>query len=149
VIRIRVCTTIDAPPVDVWRAVEHIERHPDWMRDAVSVTFRSEARSGVGAEFDCLTRVGPVVNHDRVVVTRWEPGRVMGIEHRGAVTGDAEFRLEPRYPDRTRFCWEERLRFPWWLGGIAGERVGGQVLRRIWSGNVARLKDQVEAASGG
>ena len=51
----------------------------------------------------------------------------MGIEHRGAVTGDGEFRLRPvAGGDATEFCWEERLRFPWWLGGAAGERSGAR-----------------------
>jgi uncharacterized protein YndB with AHSA1/START domain len=143
-IRIRVCTTINTPPDVVWRALEDIERHTEWMKDAVTVTFRSEMHRGVGAEFDCLTRVGPLWNTDHFVVTQWRPGEIMGIEHRGAVKGEAEFRLEPRYGDRTRFCWEERLRFPWWLGGFAGERVGGPVLHHVWKNNVARLKTQIE-----
>ena len=68
----------------------------------------------------------------------------MGIAHRGAVTGDGEFRLCPWGDDATQFCWEERLRFPWWLGGVAGEQAGKPVLRRLWQGNLARLKDQIE-----
>ena len=93
VITIRVCTTIAAPPDEVWAAVEHIEHHIEWMQDAESITFRSEQHAGVGAEFDCLTRVGPLHTTDHFVVTVWEPGVAMGIEHRGAVTGDGEFRL--------------------------------------------------------
>jgi len=31
----------------VWRTVEQIERHVDWMADAVSITFTSAARRGV------------------------------------------------------------------------------------------------------
>ena len=33
-VRIRVCTTIDAPPATVWAAIEHIESHMEWMADA-------------------------------------------------------------------------------------------------------------------
>ena len=73
--------------------------------------------------------IGPLFTTDRFVVTQWRPGELMGIEHHGAVKGDAEFRLAPEGADRTRFCWEERLRFPWWLGSVVGERVGGPVLR--------------------
>jgi uncharacterized protein YndB with AHSA1/START domain len=145
-ITVTVCTTIDASPATVWAAVEDIESHTDWMKDAVRITFKSEPHRGVGAEFECLTRVGPLFTTDKFVVTRWRPGEVMGIEHRGAVTGNAEFRLEPHGDARTSFCWEERLRFPWWLGGIVGERVGGPVLRRLWSGNIARLKASIEDA---
>lgn len=145
-VTVTVCTTIGAPPATVWAAVENIESHTDWMKDAVRITFKSAQHSGIGAEFECLTRVGPLFTTDKFVVTQWRPGEMMGIEHRGAVTGDAEFRLEPDGHERTRFCWEERLSFPWWLGGFVGERVGMPVLRRLWSGNIARLKASIEDA---
>ncbi len=112
---------------------------------------RSAASShdGVGAEFDCLTRVGPLHTTDHFVVTKWEPGAVMGIEHRGAVTGVGEFRLRPLAGgDSTDFCWEETLTFPWWLGSVAGEQFGRPVLKRIWEGNLRRLKARVEDAPG-
>lgn len=145
-VTIHICTTIAAPPDAVWRAVEHIETHTEWMADAESITFRSVQHQGVGAEFDCLTRVGPLHTTDRFVVTRWDPGVAMGIEHRGAVTGVGEFRLQSLSDGAsTEFCWEETLTFPWWLGGIAGERVGRPVLTRIWQGNLRRLKTKVEA----
>ena len=144
-ITIRVCTTISAPPEHVWAAVERIEDHTEWMQDAESITFRGVQRTGVGAEFDCLTRVGPLHTTDRFVITVWQPGEAMGIAHRGTVTGDGEFRLYPWGDGATQFCWEERLRFPWWLGSAVGERAGKPVLRRLWQGNLARLKAQIEA----
>jgi hypothetical protein len=145
VIAIRVCTVILAPPDEVWRAVERIESHTEWMQDAVSISFRGAQREGVGAEFDAETRVGPLRTTDRFVVTRWEPSVAMGISHRGAVTGDGEFVLTA-WGDATMFCWAEQLRFPWWMGGTAGEQAGKPVLRRIWRQNLARLKHAVEAA---
>jgi hypothetical protein len=145
-VTIHVCISIAASPDAVWRAVEHIETHTAWMRDAERITFRSERQAGVGAAFDCLTRVGPLHTTDRFVVTKWEPGVAMGIEHRGAVTGCGEFRLRPLAGgDATDFCWEERLTFPWWLGSLAGEQFGRPVLHRIWEGNLRRLKAEVEA----
>ncbi len=142
---IRIAVMIDAPPDAVWRAVERIETHTEWMADAESITFRSEAHSGVGAAFDCVTRVGPLHTTDHFVVTRWDPSVAMGIEHRGAVTGTGEFVLTP-FDDgtATQFSWEESLRFPWWLGGPVGEVAGKPVLERIWRGNLRRLKTIVE-----
>lgn len=142
---IHVCTTIAAPPDDVWRAVEHIESHTGWMADAERITFRSERHQGVGAEFDCLTRVGPLRTTDRFAITRWDPPVAMGIEHRGAVTGIGEFRLRPLAGgDHTDFCWDETLAFPWWLGSLAGEWIGRPVLTRIWEGNLRDLKARIE-----
>ena len=145
---IHIAVMIDATPDAVWRAVERIESHVDWMADAETITFRSEAHAGVGAEFDCLTKVGPLHTTDRFVVTRWDPGVAMGIEHRGAVTGTGEFTLAPVDGGvRTQFTWEETLRFPWWLGGPVGEVAGKPVLEQIWKGNLRRLKAKVEQPS--
>jgi carbon monoxide dehydrogenase subunit G len=144
VITITVCETIDATPDAVWDAIEDIESHTEWMQDAVRIWFTGEQHTGVGATFECLTRVGPLSTLDRFAVTRWEPGRVLGIEHRGAVTGTAEFRLRDTHEGSTRFCWEERLRFPWWFGGVAGEQAAQPVLRSVWRRNVARLKASIE-----
>jgi uncharacterized protein YndB with AHSA1/START domain len=146
-VTIHVCITIAAPPDDVWRAVECIETHEEWMQDAESITFLTEQRSGVGAEFVCRTKVGPLHTNDHFVVTRWEPGAAIGIEHRGAVTGAGEFRLRPLAGGAsTDFCWEETLTFPWWLGSAAGERLGRPVLKRIWGGNLRRLQTKIERA---
>ena len=138
---------IDASPADVWEAVEEIETHVEWMADAEKITFRSDAHAGVGAAFDCLTVVGPLRTTDHFVVTRWDPGVAMGIEHRGAVTGTGEFTLAPVDDGRTtQFTWEEVLTFPWWMGGPVGEVAGKPVLERVWKGNLRRLKTKVERA---
>ena len=144
-IEVRVCTTIGAPVGDVWSTIERIERHTEWMRDAVSIEFEGAQREGVGTAFSCLTRIGPLSTTDRFVVTGWHPPALMAIRHRGAVRGNGDFRLR-EVDGGTEFCWEEWLRFPWWLGGAVGERVGRPVLRRVWAGDVARLKALVEAS---
>lgn len=141
---IKVCTLIDAPPARVWEIVEAIERHTDWMADAERITFVTASTRGVGAAFDCLTRVGPLRLNDRMTVIEWDPGRSIGIEHRGIVTGAGRFSIAKRRHGRTRFCWHERLRFPWWMGGFVGERVAKPVLRKLWRGNLERLKHIAE-----
>ena len=87
--RIRVTTVIRAPRRHVWAAIRDVARHVDWMEDAVAIRFTSPRRSGVGATFDCDTRVGPLRLTDRMEVTEWKEGRVMGIRHVGVVTGTA------------------------------------------------------------
>jgi len=145
-VRISQCRRFQATPAAVWHAVEDISTHPEWMRDAVEVTFLSEQHDGVGAEFACLTKIGPLRNHDVLRVTEWEPGAVMGIAHTGVVTGSGRFTLAPD-ADGTMFCWEEVLRFPWWMGGPVGERVAKPVLGHVWRTNLRRLQAIVEHTS--
>jgi hypothetical protein len=145
-VRIRVCTTIEATPAVVWAEVEQIERHVEWMADAVSIEFVGRRRAGVGTKFASLTRVGPLRANDVAVVTEWEPRRAMEIAHRGVVTGTGRFTLRRRRHHRTRFCWEERLRFPWWMGSVVGERLAKPILKRIWRGNLRALRQRVECA---
>ncbi len=144
--RIQVSTEIDAPRSRVWEMVEPIERHVDWMTDAVEIRFTSEATRGVGTEFECDTSVGPITLTDTMTVTEWVPEQRMGVRHTGVVTGSGVFELEPIDLDRrTRFTWTEDLTFPWFLGGRLGEVVGGQaIMKQIWRRNLKTLKQLVE-----
>lgn len=147
--RITVSTTLDAPPQQVWAAVEDVGSHVDWMQDAVAIHFTSEQTAGVGTAFDCDTRVGPFRMTDHMEITEWVPGKAMGVRHVGLVTGNGVFRLQPvgRGRDRgsrTRFVWSERLVFPWWMGGPVGSFVAKPVFRHIWKTNLRNLKDLVE-----
>ena len=147
---IRVAVEIDATPAQVWEIVEPIDRHVDWMHDAVAIRFTSDQTRGVGTEFLCDTKVGPIKLVDRMEITEWVPREVMGVRHIGLVTGNGRFTLEPidpspPGPSRTQFVWEETLVFPWWLGGPIGAFIGGKlVLRAIWKRNLRGLKRLVE-----
>jgi hypothetical protein len=142
---IHLCTTIGATVEQVWATVEDIATHIEWMADAESIDFVTEQRAGVGTEFDCRTRVGPFTTVDRMRVTEWVPGAVMGIEHRGVVTGAGRFTLRSAGAGITEFCWTEDLVFPLAMGGGLGERAGRPVLDRVWRANLRRLRDLAEA----
>ena len=145
--RISVSIDLDATPARVWEIVEPVERHVDWMADAVAITFETEQTRGVGTRFLCDTKVGPIRLTDTMEITQWVPGEAMGVRHVGIVTGTGVFTLSPLDGGtRTRFTWEEELRFPWWLGGRLGELVGGQVvMKAIWRRNLVKLKALVDA----
>ena len=145
---IKVSIDIDASPEAVWTVVEPVERHVDWMHDAVAIRFTTDQHRGAGTEFLCDTKVGPFKLVDRMEITEWEPGEVMGVRHTGLVTGSGRFTLTPiDLGRRTRFTWEETLIFPWWMGGPLGAFIGGRVaLAPIWRRNLRALRDLVEAA---
>jgi len=142
-VAVHVTVDLAAPPDAVWSRLQHIDSHVEWMADAETITFRTAQRDGIGTEFECRTRLGPFVTNDVMRVTEWEPQAVMGIEHRGLVRGSGRFTLTPTGTG-TRFAWDEQLKFPWWMGGRAGEVVAKPVLRRVWQGNLDRFRDQVE-----
>lgn len=138
---IAVSVEIDAPVDRVWRALEPIETHSDWMADAESIEFLTNQRRGVGTEFIAHTRIGPIRLADKMVITSWEPGQRMGVRHEGLVSGSGDLLLEAiDLGRRTRLRWEESLSFPWYFGGRIGEVVGGRaVLGPIWRRNLQRL----------
>ena len=145
--RLRVETTIQAPPGEVWAHLEDIATHTEWMADAVAIEFLTDQRRGAGVRFACLTRVGPLRTTDLMEITEWSPPSRMGVRHTGAVSGEGHFELAAEPAGRsTRMVWREDLRFPWWLGGPLGALGARPVLRRIWRGNLGRLKAQVEAS---
>ena len=61
------------------------------------------------------------------------------------VTGTGRFTVTRARGGRTRFTWDERLRFPWWMGGPVGGVAGGRVMKRIWKRNLRVLKALVES----
>ncbi len=142
--RIRVSTAIHASPASVWEVVRHVGDHVHWMADAEAIRFTSVRTSGVGTTFDCETRVGPIRLTDRMEITEWVEGRAMGVRHVGMVTGTGRFTLAPAPGGDTVFAWEERLVFPWWMGGPVGGVVGGLLLRLVWTRNLSALKRIVE-----
>lgn len=145
--RITVSIELAASPARVWEVVEPIERHVDWMADAVAIRFHGDQQRGVGTRFACDTKVGPIKLTDQMEITEWIPGEAMGVKHTGLVTGTGIFTLAPLDGgQRTRFTWSEQLKFPWWLGGRLGEIVGGGlVMKAIWRRNLKKLKSLVES----
>jgi hypothetical protein len=142
--RIRVRATIDASRGAVWTRLADIADHVAWMADASAIRFTGERRSGVGTTFECETRIGPLRTTDAMEVTEWREGRSLGVRHAGVVSGAGRFVLDDGGPASTSVTWDERLRFPWWLGGPVGGLVAAPVLRLVWRGNLRRLASLVE-----
>lgn len=140
--RIRVRTILDASPTAVWRDLQDIGSHAEWMEDAVAIRFLTAQTSGVGTRFDCDTKIGPFRLTDQMEITEWSPGKAMGVRHTGLVTGTGTFTLKKIRGGRTRFEWREKLRFPIWLGGPFGALAAKPVLRWVWRRNLRNLAER-------
>jgi len=142
--RIKIEVRIRAPLQLVWEMVADIRTHTEWMVDAESITVTSDCSSGVGTTFDCVTKIGPFRTIDHMEITEWIEERVMGVAHRGLVSGSGRFTLQEAGPSDTNFSWEETLTFPWWIGGRLTSIGYTPVLKAIWRGNLRRLSSLVE-----
>ncbi|MDP6894577.1 MAG: SRPBCC family protein [Acidimicrobiales bacterium] len=141
---IRIFQEIEAPPEVVWNAISNIQTHVNWMADASKIRITSEQTQGVGTTFDCDTKVGPLRTTDKMQVTEWVPNQILSISHKGFVEGKGSFILEKPSEGRTLFVWEENLDFPIFLGGKITEFFAKPVLKKIWRGNLYKLKQLVE-----
>ncbi len=137
---ITVETELAAGVEEVWEDIRDISSHVEWMHDAQAIVFTSEQTQGLGATFDCLTKIGPIRLTDRMEITEWAHGEAMGVRHVGLVTGEGRFTLTATSENTTQFVWAETLYFPWWLGGRIGGRLGKPILRRVWHRNLQLLR---------
>ena len=137
--RIRVHTTVDAPPDTVWAYLADIDSHVQWMHDAVRIRFLTTRTSGVGTRFECDTKVGPFQTTDVMEITEWKPGRAMGVRHDGIVTGSGRITLRKARRGRTRVTWTERLHFPLRRGGPIAAYASKPLLKRVWKKSMRNL----------
>ncbi len=137
--RIEVVIELPYPPETVWDYVSDLRRGTEWMADALSIELTTQATSGVGTAFECVTKVGPFKTTDVMTVTEWEPPHVLAVEHSGSVAGTGRFTLEPT-DDGTRLIWAERLALPLRFGGTLAEPAAKRVLRKIFKGDLHRLR---------
>lgn len=141
--RIEISQRILASADVVWSHLADLKSHSEWMKDAVSIEFLTEATTGVGTKMMVPTRIGPFRTNDVLEVVEWSDGGSIGVKHRGIVSGTGRFSL--RTDDNgTLLTWTEDLRFPWWLGGPVTACVARPVLSRVWRGNLRRFAEMVE-----
>ena len=144
--RIRLDLQIDAPPEAVWAELSDLSSHAEWMADAQAVNFASDQTRGVGTEMRVPTRIGPLRTDDVIIVTEWEEGRLLAVGHHGLVSGEGRFEIMPNEKSSVLVL-TENLRFPWWLGGPLTAALARPVLKRIWRGNLERLRERVTEAN--
>ncbi len=144
-VRTAVSMAIDAPMDRVWAEVIDFAAHTEWMEDAHAIRFGTDQREGPGTVLLIDTRIGPLRTADRFEITEIEPMILVAGRHTGLFRGEGRFELSSPRPGRTRLVWRERIRFPWLFGGPAAALVGRVVLRRVWTKNLAALKQRIES----
>lgn len=140
-----VSSRIDAPVERVWELLADWEGSEAWMVDATTVEVVGEQREGIGTKVRAVTRIAGVPIEDRLVVTRWDEGRLIEVMHVGwPIRGLAWFEIAPRNGG-TSFDWGEELDPPF---GPLGE-LGGLMLRRpierVLAKSATKLKRLAEA----
>jgi hypothetical protein len=134
---------IDAPAADVWRIVARIEDHARWQVDVRAIEFTTADQRGVGAQYDCVTRLGPIRMRIPMTVTEWRERKAVAVRYDGRLSGGGRISLRRRRRQGTKVTWSAHVRLPWLLGGPLGAVVAAQLLRVVWKLNLANLAREV------
>ena len=135
---------LPGPPEIVWELITDWEHQDDWMLEATDFAVVSSHREGLGVEAEATVSIGGIKTRDRVRITRWEPGQVLGIEHLGWVSGHADMTLVPSNGS-TRFVWREHFKPPLGVVGAMGMTLAKPLMHRIFMRDLRILVSLVRA----
>lgn len=142
----RAAVRVNASPERAWEWLSDWDRSAQWIL-GTTVEVVGSQREGVGARTRATTKIAGITLIDEMTVTRWEPSRLIHVEHhRKPVLGDAWFEIVP-VGTGVQVEWVEDLELPF---GRLGE-LGGSVLRAPveWGlrKSLTKLRRLVEASS--
>ena len=135
---------LPGPPEIVWELITDWEHQDDWMLEATDFAVVSSHREGLGVEAEATVSIGGIKTRDRVRITRWESGQVLGIEHLGWVSGHADMTLVPSNGS-TRFVWREHFKPPLGVVGAMGMTLAKPLMHRIFMRDLRILVSLVRA----
>lgn len=138
---------IAAPPEQVWPFLVDWENLSRWMKEGSAFRVTSQTREGVGVTAVAKIKMAGIVTEDPVKVSRWEPPRLLEIQHLGWVKGSGKMTCYEE-PSGTHLAWRETLFPPWGPVGALGIRLMKPVIRRIFTRDLGLLKDLVERSAG-
>ena len=123
---------VDAPVERVYAAFTTWHRQGEWI-PRTQVRLRS-GDGGAGSVVEAVTRVGPAVLRDEMIVDRLDPPYHVRVIHAGTILrGPGVMRCTPlRGGTRTQMVWHEWFQIP---SGLAG-RLAWSLL---WPGSKASL----------
>jgi hypothetical protein len=118
---------VDAPPDRVFTAVTDWARQGEWMF-ATDVRTVDGPAQGLHGRMAARTGVPlPGGRHvgvlDTMIITRWEPPRLVEVQHTGRIVrGPGTIEIEPSGAGST-LVWSERLWLPYGVLGVVGYAV--------------------------
>ncbi len=143
--RIELSLFIRAPAERVWEVITDFSGQQRWMEDVHSLDVIFRTPDGPGTSIKVVTRLFGIPSlHDVMVVTAWEPPRLLEVVHCGQFSGTGAFRLEPA-EGGTTFVWLEEFEPP--LGEIGAFAVGKLIephLRQVWGRSMENVKRLAE-----
>lgn len=122
--RARAQTTISAPLEAVWTVVSDPERALSFMSGVTRWEVQGEERTGLGARYRMLMRVGSAEIGGLIEVVEWEPPRELAWTSITGIDQKGRWRLRPAPGGRSRV--EIRLAY-----GVAGSGVAGWLAEQI------------------
>ncbi|KJF15865.1 MULTISPECIES: SRPBCC family protein [Acidithrix] len=144
-VHIRSAVIISRVPEDVFSSIRDVRTHTKWMVDAERIEITSIAQEGVGLEFVCHTRLGPLRTKDTMLVTQWQDGSLIEISHGGRVKGLGRFELRDYGIGKTLFTWNEYLTLPNYLSWFGLQWVMKPLLRIVFQKDLDNLKRILES----
>jgi uncharacterized membrane protein len=137
--------TVSAPPKLVWDYLAEPENYLHFMSGVTRWEVAGERRSGLGARYRMLIRVGSAEVGGLIEIVEWAEQRdmawssVTGVDQRGRwrlrETGDGRTRVEFRFAYGVAGAG---------LSGLIAERVAAPTLRTHLRRSLQQLKRQVE-----
>jgi uncharacterized membrane protein len=143
--RLNESITISAPPKLVWDHIAEPSNYLHFMSGITRWEVEGEQRTGLGARYRMLIRVGSAEVGGLIEIVEWEPERelawssVLGVDQRGRwrlrETGEGRTRVELRYAYGVAGAG-----IPGWIAELVASPSLGSNLRK----SLHQLKRQVE-----
>ena len=140
-VEVQTSVTVQRDQESVWSILADVEKQPEWMHDALSIEVLDEGPIGVGTRMRVPTQILFFRTVDFMEVTEFEPHHRWTVIHRGAVTGQGTFLLQPAADGHSTLVeWHEKLAAPLGPLGRLGMTVMKPILRRQFQSNLERFR---------
>src|SRR5947208_10385895 len=108
--RVRVSRVVHAHRDDVWRVVGNIGGHARWQVDVRAIEFTTLDQRGVGSQYLCDAKLGPLRMRIPMTVTEWRERRAVAVRYDGRLSGGGRITLSRRPMRTTKVTWSAHLR---------------------------------------